>query len=76
MIEKISIKDPRIYPCLIPEEKALSFKRSTCKISKNKGKIDFLIDAEDKIALKATKFSVKNLIAVYNKTKEAIQDGF
>ncbi|RLE39107.1 hypothetical protein DRJ17_01800 [Candidatus Woesearchaeota archaeon] len=74
MKSTINFNDTRIYPCLIPEEKALNFKRSTCEIKIN-DKIEFIIKAKDATALRATTFAIKNLLLVYEKTRKVIENG-
>ncbi len=61
-----------LYLCLIPEVKNLSNKRVTCSIEL-KEKINVVIEAKDKIALKAISHSINNLQDIFNKTKILIK---
>ena len=49
------------------------WKRSKIKIKKNKGKIHFMVDAEDAVALRATLNSITGLLAVYDKTSKLVK---
>jgi|TARA_B100002003_G_scaffold149320_1_gene138432 tRNA threonylcarbamoyladenosine modification (KEOPS) complex Pcc1 subunit len=60
-----------LFKSFKPELK--DWKRSKIKIKKNKGKVQFTIDAEDAVAMRATLNSITALLAVYDKTNRLMK---
>lgn len=60
-----------LYRCFKPE--ITGWQRAKIKIKKNKGKLQFIVEAEDAVALRAALSSVTGLLVVYNKTHSLLK---
>ncbi len=58
-----------VYRCFEPEIKSMKKGRASYEIKKKKGSTEFMLDAEDSVALRATLNSITKMLEVLEKTK-------
>ena len=68
---KLEVKEDfeELYDCIISEGKTNNYKRSQLTIKKNKEKLDFIVEADDTTALRATINGVMQSLIIFDKMR-------